>query len=54
MNQIRMVVIPDDSNYRVEYAAINHSDNDKAHQNLCEPFTPKAMEDELTTGIILY
>ena len=42
---------PDDSKYKVQYAAINY--NAKAPQNLCVPNASmiKVIEDELKSGI---
>jgi hypothetical protein len=41
-------VVPDDSNYNVQYAAINY--NAKAPQHLCVPIVSTAIEDELKSG----
>ena len=53
VNRVRKVVtvVPDHSNYKVQYAAINY--NAKAPQNLCVPIASmtKNIGDELKSGI---
>ena len=51
VNRVQMVVVPDHSNYKVQYAAIDY--NAKAPQNLCVPIASmtKVVEDELKSGI---
>ena len=48
VNRVQKVVASDDSNYKVQYAAINYSA--KAPQNLCVPIASKVIEDELKSG----
>ena len=53
VNRIPIVVVPDHSNYKVQYSAINY--NAKAPQSLCVPITSMTKvvdsEDELKSGI---
>ena len=51
VNRVQYVVAPDDSNYKVQYAAINY--NAEAPQNLSVPIASmtKVIEDELKSGI---
>ena len=53
VNRVQKVVAPDDSKYKVQYAAINY--NAKAPQNLCVPNASmtKVIEDELKSGIYI-
>ena len=50
VNRVQMVVVPDHSNYKVQYAAINYN---AKFQNLCVPIASmtKVVEDELKSGI---
>ena len=54
VNRVQKVVAPDDSNYKVQYAAINY--NAKAPQNLCVPIVSmtKVAEEELKSGIAIH
>ena len=54
VKQVQKVVAPDDSNYKVQYAAINY--NAKAPQNLCLPIIAmtKVVKDELKSGIDIH
>ena len=54
VSRVQKVVAPDDSNYKVQYAAINY--NAKAPQNLCVPIASmtKVIEDELKSGIAMH
>ena len=54
VSRVPKVVVPDDSNYKVQYASINY--NAKAPQNLCVPNASmtKVVEDELKSGIYPY
>ena len=47
-------MVPDDSKYKVQYAAINY--NAKAPQNLCLLIISmtKVVEDELKSGIAIH
>ena len=49
INQIQKFTVTDGSNYRVQYAEINH--NAKAPQSLCDhELTPTVIEEELRSG----
>ena len=50
VNRVQKDMVPDDSKYKVQYAAINY--NAKAPQNRCVPIVSmtKVVEDELKSG----
>ena len=51
VNRVKKVaVVPDDGQYRVQYAEINYKA--KAPQNLCVPPAPEVNEAQLNSGII--
>ena len=54
VNRVQKVVVPDDSKYKVQYAAIDY--NAKAPQNLYVSITSvtKVVEDELKSGIAIH